>query len=288
MIVARSVASRRGPSWSARINAGALYILLIAIAVTMVLPFVWMISTSLKSEGDVFIFPPQWIPQPPHWSNYARVFQMFPFGLFAYNSFKIAILGTLGQVITCSFAAYAFARFEFKGRNTLFIMLLATLMVPGQVTLIPVFILMKTLGLVNTQAALIVPWWFGGAFGTFLLRQFFLTLPMELEDAARMDGCGRFGIYWRIIIPLSAPALATLAIFVFLSNWNDLLGPVIYLSNMDKMTLTVGLALFQGQYQTQWNLLMAGSLITMIPIFVLFVVAQKYFVQGIALGGVKG
>lgn len=270
--------------------AGAclLYLLLVAIACTMVLPFVWMLSTSLKPEGDVFIFPPEWLPPHPQWTNYAQVFKMFPFGLFAFNSLKIAILATIGQVLTCSLAAYAFSRFQFRGRDPLFLLLLATMMVPGQVTLIPTFIIMKTIGLVNTQTALVAPWWFGGAFGTFLLRQFFMTLPAELEDAARMDGCGRLGIFWRIVVPLSTAALATLAIFVFLSNWNDLLGPVIYLSDMNKMTLTVGLALFHGQYQTQWNYLMAGSLVSMVPIFVLFVVAQKYFVQGIALSGIKG
>jgi multiple sugar transport system permease protein len=263
------------------------YALLVAIAGLMVLPFLWMLSSSLKPEGDVFLFPIEWIPSSPEWGNYRQVFESMPFALFTYNSFKIAILATIGQVITCTLAAYAFARFQFAGRDTLFVILLATMMIPGQVTFIPVFIIMKTIGWVDTHQALIVPWWFGGAFGTFLLRQFFLTLPTELDDAAKIDGSGRLGILLKIIVPLSKPALATLAIFVFMSNWNDLLGPVIYLSTRSKMTLTVGLALMHGLYQTQWNLLMAGALISVVPILVLYIVAQQYFVQGIALSGIK-
>jgi len=263
------------------------FVLLIAIAFVMVLPFLWMLSSSLKAEGDVFLFPIEWIPTSPQWDNYVQVFQSMPFALFTYNSFKISILATLGQVITCTMAAYAFARFQFAGRETLFLLLLATMMIPGQVTFIPIFIIMKTIGWVDTQQALIVPWWFGGAFGTFLLRQFFLTLPTELDDAAKIDGSSRLGILLRIIVPLSKPALATLGIFVFMANWNDLFGPVIYLSTRSKMTLTVGLALMHGIYQTQWNLLMAGALISIVPILILYVVAQQYFVQGIALSGIK-
>lgn len=265
----------------------ALYALLLLIAFVMVLPFLWMLSSSLKPEGDVFLFPPEWVPTALQWDNYAQVFQAMPFALFTFNSFKIAILATLGQIVTCSMAAYAFARFRFKSRDTLFLILLATMMIPGQVTFIPVFIIMKTIGWVDTHQALIVPWWFGGAFGTFLLRQFFLTLPSELDDAAKIDGSGRLGILLRIILPLSKPALATLGIFVFMANWNDLFGPVIYLSSLPKMTLTVGLAQMHGLYQTQWNLMMAGALISVVPILALYVVAQQYFVQGIAVSGLK-
>lgn len=262
--------------------------LLITGAILMIVPFLWMLSSSLKTEGDVFIFPPEWIPNPVQWDNYPRTFEIVPFGQFGINSLNVAVLSTIGQLFSCSTAAYCFARLRFPGRDLLFLVLLATLMVPGQVTMIPIFLIMRALGWVNTLYPLIVPAFLGGAFGTFLLRQFFLTMPSELEDAARMDGAGDFGIYWRIFLPLSKPALATLGVFVFLSRWNDLLGPVIYLSDQNKMTIPVGLTFFQGEYSTAWNLLMAGSLISLLPILVLFAVAQRYFVQGIVMTGIKG
>lgn len=257
-------------------------------AVLMVIPFIWMLSSSLKAEGDVFTFPPQWIPNPIEWSNYPKTFQIVPFAQFGINSLDVAVLCTVGQIFSCSTAAYCFARMRFPGRNLLFLILLATLMVPGQVTMIPIFLIMKSLGWINTLYPLIVPAFLGGAFGTFLLRQFFLSMPSELEDAARIDGAGDFGIYWRIFLPLSKPALATLGVFVFLSRWNDLLGPVIYLNDQNMMTIPVGLTYFQGEYSTAWNLLMAGSLISLIPILLLFAVAQQYFVQGIVMTGIKG
>jgi len=264
------------------------YTVLSLIAVAMVVPFVWMISSSLKTPGQVFKFPPQWIPQDPKWSNYLEVMRAMPFSIFTFNSFKIAILSTFGQLLTCSLAAYAFARMRFPGREAIFMMLIATMMIPGQVTMIPVFLIMRFLGWTDSHRALIVPSYFGGPFGTFLLRQFFLSIPTELEDAARIDGCGRFGIYWRIFLPLSKPAIATLAIFSFMWHWNDLLGPVIYLSTLKKMTLTVGLTYFRGYYVTQWHLLMAGSLISIFPILFIYAIAQKYFVRGIIMTGLKG
>lgn len=257
-------------------------------ALTMVGPFLWMLSSSLKAEADVFIFPPQWIPAPPRWSNYADLMNTMPFALFTLNSFKIAILVTFGQLLSCSLAAYAFARFKFPGRDILFFILLSALMIPGEVTLIPVYLIMRDLGWLNTHLPLIVPYFFGGAFGTFLLRQFFLTIPGELEDAARIDGAGRFVIYRRIFLPLAKPALATLGLFIFLGQWNSLLGPVIYLNDQSQMTLTVGLAYMQGEYSTQWNLLMAGTVVSVLPILVLYAFAQKYFVQGVVLSGLKG
>lgn len=264
------------------------HVLLLAGAVLMVIPFIWMLSSSFKAEGDVFLFPPQWIPNPIEWQNYPQTFQTVPFAQFGINSLDVAVLCTVGQIFSCSTAAYCFARMRFPGRNLLFVILLATLMVPGQVTMIPIFLIMKSLGWVNTLYPLIVPAFLGGAFGTFLLRQFFLSMPAELEDAARIDGAGDFGIYWRIFLPLSKPALATLGVFVFLSRWNDLLGPVIYLNDQNMMTIPVGLTYFQGEYSTAWNLLMAGSLISLIPILLLFAVAQQYFVQGIVMTGIKG
>jgi len=257
-------------------------------ALAMVLPFLWMISTSLKSQGEAMTYPPVWIPRPALWSNYVDVVQSFPFELFGLNSLKIALLGTLGQLISTSLAAYAFARMKFPGRNVLFVLLLATLMIPSHVTMIPTFLLFNALGWFNTHYPLFVPAWFGGAFGTFLVRQFFQTIPMDYNDAAAIDGAGHFRIFTSIYIPLAKPVLATLSLFTFMNHWNEFLLPVIYLTDQDKMTLTVGLSFFRLQYNTLYHYLMAGTVLSTIPIFVLFVVLQKYFVQGIVMSGLKG
>jgi multiple sugar transport system permease protein len=257
-------------------------------AVAMVLPFLWMLSTSLKSQGEAMVYPPRWIPNPILWSNYVDVVQSFPFTIFALNSVKIALVGTVGQLISTSLAAYAFARMNFPGRNLLFILLLSTLMVPGHVTMIPTFILFNALGWVNTHYPLMVPAWFGGAFGTFLIRQFFHTVPKEYSDAAAIDGAGHGAIFARIYVPLAKPVLATLALFTFMNHWNEFLLPVIYLTDPEKLTLTVGLSTFRQQYSTLYHYLMAGTLLSIIPIFVLFVLLQKYFVRGIVMSGLKG
>ncbi|MCE7990024.1 MAG: carbohydrate ABC transporter permease [Caldilinea sp. CFX5] len=254
----------------------------------MALPFAWMFLSSLKTEPEIFIFPPRWWPETPQWSNYQAVVESMPFGWFVFNSFKIALLSVIGQLLSCSLAAYAFARIRFPGRETVFMIWLACLMIPVQVYLIPQYLLFRSFGWLDTHYPLFVPSFFGGAFGTFLLRQFFLTIPGELEDAARIDGSSRFGIYWRIFLPLAKPALATLGVFVFMGNWNNLLGPVVYLSSYEKMTLTVGLAFFRGQYTTQWALLMAGAVISVIPILLIYAAAQQYFVRGVVLSGLKG
>lgn len=257
-------------------------------AVMMVLPFLWMLSTSLKSQGEAMVYPPQWIPNPIHWSNYVDVVQSFPFATYAFNSLKIAIIGTIGQLVSTSLAAYAFARMNFPGRNLIFVVLLSTLMVPGQVTMIPTFILFNALGWVNTHYPLMAPAWFGGAFGAFLIRQFFLTVPREYDDAAAIDGAGHVAIFLRIYLPLAKPVLATLALFTFMNHWNEFLLPVIYLTDPKKLTLTVGLSTFRQQYSTLYHYLMAGTLLSIIPIFVLFVLLQQYFVRGIVMSGLKG
>lgn len=262
--------------------------LLLTGAFAMVVPFIWMVLTSLKTTAEVFVFPPRWFPETARWANYSDVMAAMPFGWFLFNSFKIALLAVIGQLLSCSLAAYAFARIEFVGRDTLFMIVLATLMVPGVVTMIPVFILMRELGWLNSHYPLIVPNFLGAAFGIFLLRQFFLGIPIDLEDAARIDGATRFGIYRHIFLPLAKPALATLAVFVFMGQWNDLLGPIIYLVDYDKMTLTVGLAFFRGQYTTNWPLLMAGATMSVIPIIILYLAAQRYFVAGVVMSGLKG
>ncbi|MCX6046089.1 MAG: carbohydrate ABC transporter permease [Chloroflexi bacterium] len=257
-------------------------------AITMVLPFLWMFSTSLKTQGAAMAYPPVWIPNPPLWSNYIDVVNRFPFGLFALNSLKIATLGTIGQLASTSLGAYAFARMNFPGRNVLFVILLATLMIPGNVTMIPTFVLFNKFGWLNTHYPLFVPSWFGGAFGTFLVRQFFRTIPQDYNDAASIDGAGHLRIFASIYLPLAKPVLATLALFTFMNHWNEFLLPVIYLTDQDKMTLTVGLSYFQLQYTTLYHYLMAGTVLSTIPIFVMFIALQKYFVRGIVMSGLKG
>jgi multiple sugar transport system permease protein len=233
------------------------------------------------------VYPPRWIPNPFEWDNYTKVFQVEPFALYLGNSFVYAGLSTLGQILTCSMAAYAFARLRFPGRGVIFMALLATLMIPGQVTVIPTFIIMKYLGWIDSVKPLIIPNWAGGAFGTFLLRQFFLSIPGELMDAAKIDGCNFYGIYARIFMPLAGAALATLGVFTFMWSWNDLFGPLIYLNTPSKYMVSIGLAFFQSVHYNAWALLMAGSIISLVPIVVLYMAAQKYFVQGIATSGLK-
>jgi multiple sugar transport system permease protein len=264
------------------------YILLTGIAALMVGPFLWMVSTSMMDRQDIFRIPPLWIPEQIDLRNYRAIMDVLPLGRLLLNSFTIAICATAGQLCSCTLAAYAFARMKFRGKTVLYFVLLATMMIPAQVTMIPVFLIMKSLGWIDTLYALIVPAFFGGAFGTFLLRQFFSTIPADLEDAARMDGCGRFRILWSIILPLSKPALATLALFTFMTYWNDLLGPVIYLSSVEKATLTIGLANLQsGVMTTRYDLLMAGSVLSVLPILILLVIGQRWFVRGIAMTGLK-
>jgi len=264
------------------------YLLLTAIAAVMVGPFLLMVSTSMMDRQDIFRVPPQWIPAHVDLRNYRAIMEILPLGRLLLNSFTIAITATFGQLCSCTLAAYAFARMKFRGKTVLYFVLLATMMIPAQVTMIPVFLIMKSLGWIDTLYALIVPAFFGGAFGTFLLRQFFSTLPADLEDAARMDGCGKFRILWSIVLPLSKPALATLALFTFMTYWNDLLGPVIYLSSVDNATLTIGLANLQsGVMTTRYDLLMAGSVLSVLPILILLIFGQRWFVKGITMTGLK-
>lgn len=264
-----------------------LALFLVPAAIFMLAPFLWMISTSLKGVGQVFEYPPRWIPETFHWENYARVFTVLPFARFFLNSAIVATTVTVLQLVTCSLAAYAFARLRFPGRDAIFLAYLGTLMIPGQVILIPNFILLKYLGWINTYWALIVPGAFS-AFGTFLLRQYFLTIPGELEDAAVVDGASRFQIYTRVILPLAGPALSALAIFTFLAQWNSFLFPLVVTNTTEMSTLTVGLRTLQGQYNTAWTLLMAGAVIALVPVLLVFLFAQRYIIRGIALTGLGG
>ena len=274
---------------AAAIKLGATYIALVTGGLFVCLPFVWMISTSLKDEGSVFIFPPNWIPNPILWSNYAQALTVLPFALFFRNTLITTIVPIIGVLISCSLTAYSFSRLRWPGRDICFLLVLATMMLPGQVTMIPKFILFRYLGWIDTFFPLIAPPWFAvGAFNVFLLRQFFLTVPLEMDDAAKLDGANYLDIYARLLLPLMKPALAAVAIFTFQFHWNDFLEPLIYLHSQSNFTLALGLRSFQGEYGTDWNLLMAASLAVMTPPLLLFFFAQRYFIQGVVFTGVKG
>jgi multiple sugar transport system permease protein len=255
-------------------------------AVVMIAPFLWMLSTSLRG-GSAFQYPPTWIPDPITFDNFREVWTVVDFDRYLFNSVVVAVAVTVGEVLTSALAAYAFARLRFPGRDALFLMYLATLMIPGQVTIIPNFILMRYLGWINTYQGLIIPTAFT-AFGTFLLRQYFLSIPRELEEAARVDGASYFQVWWRIIMPLASPAIATLGVFSFMGAWNSFLWPFIMVSTSDMRTLTVALRSLQTEYGTEWGMMMAGSLIAMLPMLVIFLFAQRYFVRGIATTGFGG
>lgn len=274
--------ARRSPLRSVLLHA-----LLLAGSGIMLTPFVWMLSTSLKEPAQIFTYPPQWIPDPIAWQNYRNAFQGMPFGRFYLNSLIVAGSITVLQLLGSSLAAFAFARLRFPGRNAVFLLYLATLMIPFQVTMIPNFILVRLLGWFDTYQALILPPAFS-AFSTFLLRQYFRGIPLDLDEAARMDGASSLRIWAQVIVPLSGPVLAALAIFVFLQSWNDFLWPLVVTDSNEMRTLPVGLAAFQGQYSVRWNLLMAASVIAMLPVLIVYIIGQKWFVRGITLTGMGG
>jgi multiple sugar transport system permease protein len=265
-----------------------LYAVLIAIAATTMMPFFWMVSSSLKDRAKIFAYPPQWIPNPFVFRNYVDAWNAIPFGRFILNTLKIALLSVVGQMIFASMAGYGFARFQFPLKNLFFSMLLAVMMVPSVVNTVPRFLIFRYLNWINTHAPLIVPAVFSSTFGTFLFRQFMMSIPQDLEDAARIDGAGPFGAYWRIFLPLCKPAAAVLATFTFIGTWNAFFGPFIYLTDVEKMTVNVGLAFFRSEEGTSWNLLMAGSCITLMPTFVVFLFTQRYFQRGALLSGLGG
>jgi ABC-type glycerol-3-phosphate transport system permease component len=272
-----------------KIWMGCVYLIICLIAVIFLVPLAWMISSSLKEEADIFKLPPEWIPKPFMFSNYPSVWQKINIPLLTKNTATITLLSMFGLLLSSSLVAYGFARIRFKGSNILFLILLATMMVPSQVTLIPRYIIFKNLHWLNTFKPLIVPNFFGSAFYIFLMRQFFMTIPFELDDAARIDGYGHLGIYSKIILPLSKPVLATAAIFTFMGEWTAFFGPLIYLHSAAKRTLVLGLSTFRGTYYTSsWHLIMAGSVLIAVPCMLMFFFAQKYFVQGITLTGIKG
>ncbi|CAM4007648.1 carbohydrate ABC transporter permease [Paenibacillus alkaliterrae] len=267
-------------------SAVLVHIILLVGAAIMIIPFIWMFLTSVKTMGESTMVPLVIIPKQLQWNNYLKVFESLPFLTFYWNTMITTLFKTVGQVMICSLAAYAFARIEFPGRNLFFLLALSVLMVPGQVFLIPQYMIMKDLGWLNSLQALIVPGLFS-AFGTFLLRQFFMTLPKELEEAAKLDGCNQFRTYWQIMLPLAKPGMIALAIFVILWSWNDLMWPLIVNTSPDKMVLSAGLASLQGEHSTNYTILMAGSMMAIIPMIIIFLVFQRSFIEGIALTGSK-
>jgi ABC-type glycerol-3-phosphate transport system permease component len=279
--------SRRRSLWLA-VRPFVVQVVLIAAGLLFLMPFLWMVSTSLKDDQHIFVFPPQWIPDPVVLGNYVRAVHYIPYAQYLTNTLTISILASIGTVFSCALVAYSLARLQWPGRDFLFLLTLATMMLPFAVTLVPLFIVFKTLGWINTFLPLTVPHYFGSAFFIFLLRQFFMTIPVDLSDAARIDGANEFSIFWRIILPLTKPALATVALLDFLGHYRDFLRPLIYLTDSTKYTLSIGLTQYSSQHNTEWALLMAASVIMVAPVIALFFFTQRTFVQGITLGGIKG
>ena len=270
-----------------RVTMIVIYALLIVVAFLMLIPFVWMISASLKMNKDVFAFPIEWIPSNPRWRNYQDIWTKIPLLTFIKNTAKLTIIVTLLQLFTSSFAAYAFAKLQFKGKKVLFLGYIATIAVPWQACMVPQFMMMRSWGLNNTHLAIICLQAFS-AFGVFMMKQFYEGVPSELCEAARIDGLSEYGIWFRIMLPLSKPALSTLTIFTFVSTWNDFLGPLIYLTKTELKTIQIGLRMFISQYSAEYGLIMAASVVALIPVLIVFLSLQKYFVQGVASAGLKG
>lgn len=266
-----------------------IYIIIGLLSITFILPFIWMLRSSLMELQQIFIMPPQWIPNPVKLENYIHALTIVPFALYFKNTMIILILGMIGTLITSTLSAYSFARLRWKGRDFWFKVILTSMMLPGAVTLIPQFLGWNALGLVGSFVPLIIPAFFGGgAFNIFLLRQFYMSIPLELDEAAIVDGASFFRIYTSIILPLSRSAIIVIAIFSFMFYWNDFMGPLIYLTDESKYTLAIGLQMFQGAYNTRWEELMAASTSIILPCVSIFIIGQKYFLEGITMSGLKG
>jgi multiple sugar transport system permease protein len=264
-------------------------LLLVGLSAVFIIPFLWMLTASVKTDAQLFAFPIEWIPNPVTFDHYRYGLTFVPFPRYVLNTLIVAGVSVAGTVISCSMVAYSLARINWPGRNVLLIVLLATLMIPFPVTMVPLFVMFSDLGWVNTFLPLTVPAFFGNAFFIFLLRQFFMTIPRELSDAARVDGANEIRIFLGVILPLSKPALATVALFQFIGAWSDFLGPLIYLGGAsEKFTVSLGLSIFQGEYSTEFGALMAASTVMLLPIVILFFFTQRTFIQGITLTGIKG
>lgn len=284
----RPAASSLGRTARARLGALGVYLLLLAGSVVMLIPLAWLVRSSVMGLSQIFIFPPEWIPDPWRWDNYPKAFTTIPFARYFGNTLLILAPTVIGTLITASLAAFGFSRLQWPGRDWVFGVLLSALMLPYAVTLIPTFLLWARIGLINTYWPLVLPDWFGGTiFYVFLLRQFFLTLPRELDEAAIIDGANPLQVLRHVVVPLSRPALITVGIFSALFEWNDFLGPLIYLNDSRQFTLALGLAEFTGLYTSQWHLLMAAATVVIAPVLALFLFAQRYFIEGITLTGIK-
>ncbi len=268
-------------------RATGLHALLCVIALIFVAPLLWMVSSSLKSNLEIFLFPPRLLPHPPIWSNYPDALSYIPFWRYTWNTFIISASSVVGTLFSCPIAAYAFARLRWRLRNLFFALSLTTIMLPFLATMVPLFIIFRQLNMIDTYWPLILPAFGGNPLYIFLLRQFFLTIPTELSEAAVIDGATEFGIFWRIILPLAKPAMATVSLFTFLANWKDFLAPLIFLQSNDLSTLTLGLQQYQSLHQTAWAYLMAASAVYVLPVAIVFLLAQRFFIRGIALSGLK-
>ena len=269
------------------VTRSVIYIFLLIVAFCMLVPFAWMLSSSLKLNRDVFAYPMQWIPEAPRWANYADIWTRIPLLRFAWNTLKLSVIVTFLQLISSSFAAYAFSKLRFPGRRSLFLGYIATIAVPWQAYMVPQFIMMRSMGLNNTHLSIIFLQAFS-AFGVFMMKQFYDSIPDELREAAYIDGLSEYGIWLRIMLPLSKPALSTLAIITFVNTWNDFLGPLIYLTRTELKTIQIGLRAFISQFSSEYGLIMAASVVALIPVLIVFLSLQRYFVQGIASSGIKG
>jgi multiple sugar transport system permease protein len=274
----------------------AVWGILISGAILMIIPFLWLVSSAFKLKSNIWLFPPQWIPDPVVVGNFTRALTVLPFGLYLRNTTFIVVVHIIEAIVISSLCGYGFARIRFFGREVIFMMLLATMMIPHTVLMIPQYVMFRVLGWIDTYLVFLIPPIFaagGGGFASgpffvFLVRQFFRTIPNDLSDAAKIDGCNHFGIYWRVMLPLVTPALATIAVFSFLNSWNDFMGPLMYLISPDKRTVALGLQYFRSAYMTEWNLLMAASTAMTIPVVIVFFFAQRYFVEGAVISGIKG
>lgn len=277
--------SRRGRRW---LGNGAAYIGMTALAAIFMIPLFWMLSTSLKARWEIFAWPPQWIPTTFHWENYVEAFTRYPMGRFMLNSAFLVGATTIGELLSVPLIAYGFARLRFPGKRVLFLVMIGTMMIPGHAKLIPLFAMYQRIGWIDTYWPLIVPAFFGNPFFIFLMVQYIKTLPRELDDAARIDGAGTWTILYRIILPLCKPPLTILIVYTFWWTWNDFMQPLIFINSFDLFPVQVGLALFKGRYSVEWNLFMAATLVSIIPVLVLYFFAQKQLIGGIASVGLKG
>jgi multiple sugar transport system permease protein len=278
-----SAGRRPGRARAALLHAG-----LALTAALFLLPIAWMAAGTLKTNADIFVMPPVWLPSPPHWANFPAALRYIPFFTYLRNTLEVSLLSVAGTLVSCPPAAYAFARLHWPGRNAFFLASLATVMLPFQVQMIPLYVVFRDLGWIGTLLPLIVPAFVGNGLYIFLLRQFFLTIPKELDEAAAIDGAGELAIFFRIMLPLVRPALVTVSIFTFMANWTDFLAPLVFLNRESTYTLALGLQFYQSQHFTAWSYLMVASLVFTIPALIVFLLLQRYFVQGFALSGLKG